>query len=521
MAEIESLDSDNSLDRTEPVDGLAGFEQDFNRRTAGIKELGTSVYRECWDEFYRWEPGECQQLIVALPPDPSDSADFEELIDVLSSDSGAWDRDRGSTMDVDPPTSETVVTVTIYDRDNSFSQVLIPFDEVVVIAAFAPHTTYESCPPTSKNIARRLDQPTEAEKTRFIPYADEGFDAEEYAAEYQSFSWQVDFKDPDLEVIQLETARRLHFGHKLSFAEIDGLSFLLPLRMSSYSGLLWNTFQRDILKWPGTYNPHLSSFTSTFEDDQNGEAQIRLRNDLQVRLGTLLETFCPNLNCVQAACTMHTGTNIYPEIPNIHRSTYEPVKPRLTNQDIRRSEGTHCGEECFRATISDDLTDQLCWDDPVDLMTLKTILDISPDLSPCDLAVLCRKPCREIYVQRMIIYKDDVISDDAQLQESLKKSRASRRGRKPKKMEDVAHMSFTPRPPCKHKGACDANSGCSCFRQKHHCQRNCQCGSECERRWKGCKCQKKPERKPCGSKCKCVMANRECDVDLCKPCHAR
>jgi hypothetical protein len=63
---------------------------------------------------------------------------------------------------------------------------------------------------------------------------------------------------------------------------------------------------RDILKWPGTYNPHLSSFTSTFEDDQNGEAQIRLRNDLQVRLGTLLETFCPNLNCVQAACTMHS-----------------------------------------------------------------------------------------------------------------------------------------------------------------------------------------------------------------------
>jgi hypothetical protein len=204
MAEIESLDGENSLDRTEPVDGLGGFEQDFNRQTAGIKELGTSVYRECWDEFYRWEPGECQQLIVALPPDPSGSVDFEELIDVLSSDNGAWG--RGFTMDVDPPTSETVVTVTIYDRDNSFSQAQIPFDEVVVKAAFAPHPTYESCPPTSKNIARRLDQPTELEKTRFIPYADEGFDAEEYAAEYQSFSWQVDFKDPDRKNLMFITA---------------------------------------------------------------------------------------------------------------------------------------------------------------------------------------------------------------------------------------------------------------------------------------------------------------------------
>lgn len=193
MAEIESMDGEISLDRTEPVDGLAGFEQDFNRRTAGIKELGTSVYRECWDEFYRWEPGECQQLIVALPPAPSDSADFEVLIDLLSSDGGAWD--RGFTMDVDPPTSETVVTVTIYDRDDSFSQALISFDEVAVIAAFEPHPTYESCPPTSKNIACRLDQLTDF--AHFIPYADEGFDAKEYVKEYKSLSWQVDFKDPD------------------------------------------------------------------------------------------------------------------------------------------------------------------------------------------------------------------------------------------------------------------------------------------------------------------------------------
>ena len=92
-------------------------------------------------------------------------------------------------------------------------------------------------------------------------------------------------------------------------------------------------------------------------------------------------------------------------------------------------------------------------------------------------------------------------------------------------------------PPCYHKGPCAAKFGCSCFQQKHHCQRNCRCSSECQSypasktmmcfeqlnqgalRWKGCKCQKKD--KPCGSNCKCVKAHRECDVDLCKPCHAR
>jgi hypothetical protein len=51
----------------------------------------------------------------------------------------------------------------------------------------------------------------------------------------------------------------------------------------------------------------------------------------------------------------------------------------------------------------------------------------------------------QIYVQRTIIYKDDVISDDAQLQESLKKSRASHRGRKPKKMKDSKFKCFRDR----------------------------------------------------------------------------
>ena len=126
----------------------------------------------------------------------------------------------------------------------------------------APHPTYESCPPTSKNIAVRFDDLNEAIQTSFIPYADEEeFDALEYAKECQSFSWQVDWQDPDcetyliialllsfltrpVEVIQLETARRLHFGHGLTFAEIDDLSFLRQLRVSNESGLLWDTSQR-------------------------------------------------------------------------------------------------------------------------------------------------------------------------------------------------------------------------------------------------------------------------------------
>jgi histone-lysine N-methyltransferase EZH2 len=191
MAGIQGLDDDDYLDRTEPLDT---FQQDFSRRIESVRELGTSVYRECWDEFYRWEPGECQQLISDLLPNLSDSR--TDFVDVLSSNSVT--SEQNLTMDVDPPISEQVVTITIFDGDGLSSEAQIMFEEVTVTAALAPHPTYESCPPTSKNIARRLDELNEHHQTPFIPYADEqGFNAIEYAADCESFTWQVDWKDPD------------------------------------------------------------------------------------------------------------------------------------------------------------------------------------------------------------------------------------------------------------------------------------------------------------------------------------
>jgi hypothetical protein len=196
MAENQGLDHEDFLDRTEPLDT---FQQIFSRRTADVTLLGTSVYRECWDEFYRWEPGECQQLIADLPPNSSDFADFEELIGVFS-----CDREPGMVVDVDRHMSGKVVTMTTYDKDGSFSQAWVPLEEVTPMTVLAPHPTYESCPPTSKNIARRLDEENEHFQTLFIPYADEQeFDVMAYAMECQSFAWQVDWKDPDREALPL------------------------------------------------------------------------------------------------------------------------------------------------------------------------------------------------------------------------------------------------------------------------------------------------------------------------------
>jgi hypothetical protein len=80
---------------------------------------------------------------------------------------------------------------------------------------------------------------------------------------------------------------------------------------------LFRSACRDVLTWPGAYLHDLPMFKSTFEDDQNGEAKVRLKNDLQARLGTLLESFCPNLNCVQPACPMHGGCSSKHRSPDL------------------------------------------------------------------------------------------------------------------------------------------------------------------------------------------------------------
>lgn len=36
------------------------------------------------------------------------------------------------------------------------------------------------------------------------------------------------------------------------------------------------------------------------------------------------------------------------------------------------------------------------WETEADIETLVSLLKILPDLLPCELAILCRKPCREV-----------------------------------------------------------------------------------------------------------------------------
>lgn len=166
---------------------------DLSRQNQDLKKLGRSVYRQCWQEFYNWEPHGCQQFIAELSPNPLDSVSFDMYDGLLASYGFSHEHVMAFDADDDTP----LCSVRVYDMQNSYSDSQLPLEEVEV-ANMMPYPTYESCPPSSKCMVSRNDEPTEQYETPFIPYADEEeFDAVEYQEECQWLSWQVDWRDPD------------------------------------------------------------------------------------------------------------------------------------------------------------------------------------------------------------------------------------------------------------------------------------------------------------------------------------
>lgn len=250
MSDLQLSARGDSNDRTERDDF---FEETHNRRTAEIKDIGMDVFSEVWSEFYRWELVECQQLLDELKPGAGPPESNHNLYALLNQPLG--------DVDLEIQTEDHSGTAEIYDINGDCTVVRVVSEEISS-NDYQSYPTYESCTPTSKNLALRRDALTEAQHLQFIPYADEpDFDAIQYAEHSEEFAWQVDWKDPDgtqtlhvylagftlimtEEVIHLEVARRLHFQHLLSFDEIDDLNIIGKLRLENASGLLWDTMQR-------------------------------------------------------------------------------------------------------------------------------------------------------------------------------------------------------------------------------------------------------------------------------------
>ncbi|KAH0834189.1 hypothetical protein J3R83DRAFT_11501 [Lanmaoa asiatica] len=464
------------IDRTEPGSpssatptSVTPFENP-SRSFSQRKELGRAVYKE---RFL----GTVTQSILASKREVARVA--KAMLTRLLDDSQARAPEK-----IKDGTEVVVMSVTSFTSGGHragvhrrSTDVSIP---VITVDVYPPHPPYESCPPISRSV---LVDVTHEHTLPFLPYADDDrFPTEEYQANFNYLEWETPF-DPDVEMIQIETVRRLHSMHEIDTQEIDRMSMFKEFRHFHNTGLLWEQSQRDVLHWPGA-----------FRFQENREEQLPVYtpdpDDLRQRLMSNLRAFCPSINCLHSVCETHG---------QMHVSSYIPSrKPQMTGQDMILSEGVPCGSNCFRH-IQD--FERFMSHHAGSIDTLETILGIAPDLFPCQLAIICLKPCKQVFVQRLQLFPDHTILPFTDAESSHLQQR--RRGkRKPK---------FA----CAHSGSCTSNH-CPCYVKKQHCSLMCRCGVKCERQWPSCNCANGR----CLSTCPCAKNGRECIPGICISCDA-
>ncbi|KAI5121985.1 hypothetical protein M0805_001818 [Coniferiporia weirii] len=351
------------------------------------------TYLEAWNEFYTWEQVASRQDIASLHRTFHESQDPSEDAHELP----IANREHYICTEPEIESSRDESRVTFMHPDRLLEVVVS--NKTYSAPELTPCPIYESCTPSTLNMALHSHQRQAGELLKFFPYIDdEKVDLETLADMYHRFSWESRTLGPDVEQIQLETARRLLNNTEATIRDIDGLDTMLPkLREGDKSGLLWRNTQRDPLPWGGmVLREEADDPLATL---YKKECQKRVEDE-SGRLELHNKAFCPNLNCIVSHCRSHADS-----------APFNParVDATLTSDQLSSAEGQACGEKCFRVVIVEDL-DDVIWDNNT-LDKLRAVLTVCPDVSPCKLVFACRMPCYEIFVQRQkLIIDGDIIA---------------------------------------------------------------------------------------------------------------
>ncbi|KIM78185.1 hypothetical protein PILCRDRAFT_824654 [Piloderma croceum F 1598] len=452
------------------------------------------VFHSVWEDFYDWEATHCQSAIKSLGLSlyAPHASDVITLPRTRSRNRHRTNIIPAPPKPLFPATDQSNISCLDYTQED-YPVAARPVVEVINVPKMSAPPVYESVTPATRSIHHGDDDDSMA----FVPYADEPtFDALDHTLNYGSFSWQDKFCDPDIELIVMETALRLESQHQVSFFDIDETG-LLPLKLlprPGNNGLAHKIRHRDLPNSPTLH--FLAKFHSR-------PVKLPGLSDLQSRLESVVSIFCPSLNCLQPYCAVHIDA-----LP-----MSQPAIPQVLNRNMIARCKRPCGDKCFviPPTLSDDT---MQWSE-TEIETFRTILNLTPDLIPCDLSTICRKPCREVFAQRRVLLSDDMIV-------MLGNQKARRPLQRAMKFDDLDPNDFTPNNPCSHAGPCDHRAQCSCYLNKTHCERSCRCSMKCSRRWRGCQCARNKLDATCGTeRCPCRKANRECDPDICTKCKAK
>ncbi|KAF9521962.1 hypothetical protein CPB83DRAFT_152007 [Crepidotus variabilis] len=258
-----------------------------------------------------------------------------------------------------------------------------------------------------------------------------------------------------VEVVAFATVRKLIANNGVTFEDIDATkAFLSPSRR-----LVDLHKKSDLPQWPALKE------ALSIQIPRQEFTPKALHADF-------LELFCNNRNCVISFCSTHE-----------HTSSPRPRAPKIPYSKLGDTTSRPCGNRCFLEPSSsvDLLVHGTAWDSN-DIELLHCILKFSPDILPCDLAMICRKPCREVHRQRA-----ELRSSVADLPVDKHRNRSNNL---PRDFEEDSTV-FTPPLPCQHQGPCNNRTACACYKNKARCHTRCGCTKTCPRRWKGCSCAKR------------------------------
>ncbi|KAJ7282490.1 SET domain-containing protein, partial [Mycena rebaudengoi] len=449
------------------------------------------VYQEVYEEFRIWKHDYASKILASLATRPRSRVSSVSIAN-NSTDSG---------YALGPPSTSSATTVEYIEVWDYETETMgqMPVDVTHMNNAFpAPFSAHEFCTPISRNVFLGDDP----RAMPFMPFEDDpSFNHVEYL---DAFDGQADIQDPDLEVVVVETARRLHTEHKMPYQHIDETG-VLPLKLmgtDGQRGMLYKSHRRDFPDWP----EGVPASAKQLRADPDNPLRDKPDPADQVpdqKLANLISTFCTNLNCVVPFCSTHLDPTPLP-LSN---------PPTLTSTQMADLVGSPCGEECFLARGP---AGDVVWS-AEDTQILRVVLHASPDTLPCDLAIICRKPCYEALHFRRSFMPHAEIKKKAKAKSSNKLRLGNVRSLK---FDDFDMSRFTPGP-CRHEGPCDAETQCPCFLNHSHCESGCRCSRACARRWRGCTCALS-KRARCRTKlCPCFLAHRECDPELCLKCQAR
>ncbi|KAK7685044.1 hypothetical protein QCA50_011880 [Cerrena zonata] len=460
-----------------------------------ITEQVLGAYQDIWNQFYNWEPEASERdlanlasgiyLLDETPLQDEDSLEFQEL-DEQSSDDMSIDNSSPS--------------FTVYDFDTNSTRTLLCTEKK--LKPYAPYPRYFACTPTSCNIVNtHLELEGEGNHERvvcvlkFIPFDGEiGFKVIDYLRmeEFRTLRWQDEWRDPDEQIIadatikQLTPALDVYMEEEPDLFDMVATSDIDAILPFTCKDVNFFMTQRDSLYWTGA---------ATFDENPNPR---RIPQSVQQGLyehvlKTMQQYFCPCLNCLQFFCIHH---------PNTPWAAHHPT-PFCTNEEIAMNVNQPCGPSCFYEKNMDEL------DLPEAIpFVIQEILQLAPDGSPCELSVICKRPCYEIYLYRTRCLSNDIVFAERENQLPTRRIQAH---------FDYINTSvndYSMLYPCTHLGPCGPHVNCNCYAEGKLCMRNCHCDLSCPLRYTGCFCL---NNKKCGNlSCACYKKNWECDPELCR-----